>query len=83
MAAYYREPRNFAIEILKDDPNWTPAKIDAAMHAGKEIRYSLKKKIPVYIGYLTAWVDPEGRINFYEDIYDMDDRLARLLIGEK
>jgi L,D-transpeptidase YcbB len=77
------KPRDFAIEILKDDPNWTSAKIDAAMHAGKERSYSLKKKIPVYIGYLTAWVDPEGRINFYEDIYDRDDRLAELLIGEK
>jgi murein L,D-transpeptidase YcbB/YkuD len=77
------KPRDFAIEILKDDPNWTSAKIDAAMHAGKESRYSLKKKIPVYIGYQTAWVDPEGRINFYEDIYDRDGRLAELLIGEK
>jgi murein L,D-transpeptidase YcbB/YkuD len=74
------KPRDFAIEILKDDPNWTSAKIDAAMHAGKESRYSLKKKIPVYIGYLTAWVDSEGRINFYEDIYDRDGRLPSCLL---
>jgi murein L,D-transpeptidase YcbB/YkuD len=77
------KPRDLAVEILKDDPNWTPAKIDAAMHAGKESTYSLKTKIPVYIGYLTAWVDPQGEINFYKDVYEMDERLSELLIGEK
>lgn len=77
------KPRDLAVEILRDDPNWTPEKIEAAMHAGKESTYSLKNKIPVYIGYLTAWVDPKGEINFYEDIYEMDDRLAELLTGAK
>jgi murein L,D-transpeptidase YcbB/YkuD len=75
------KPRDFALAILADDPKWTPAKIDAAMHAGKESTYSLKKKIPVYIGYLTAWVNSKGEINFYEDVYDRDERLAELLIG--
>ena len=77
------KPRDLAIEILKDDPGWTPAKIDAAMHSGKENTYVLKTKIPVYIGYLTAWVDPEGVINFYDDIYQRDESLAALLFGEK
>jgi len=74
--------RDLAVDILKDDPKWTPAKIDAAMHAGKESTYTLENKIPVYIGYLTAWVNPQGEINFYDDIYGMDDRLAELLMGE-
>ena len=76
------KPRDFAIEILRDDPEWTPAKIDAAMQAGKETSYSLKKKIPVYIAYLTAWVDPRGEINFYEDIYEKDELLTELLVSE-
>ncbi len=77
------KPRELALEILRDDPNWTPQKIDAAMHAGKESSCSLKEKIPVYIGYLTAWVDPQGEINFYEDIYQRDERLGELLFVEK
>ncbi len=76
------KPRDLAVAILQDDPVWTPAKIDAAMHAGKESTYVLKRKIPVYIGYLTAWVDKEGEINFYPDIYDRDARLEQLLIDE-
>jgi murein L,D-transpeptidase YcbB/YkuD len=77
------KPRELAIEVLRDDPAWTPAKIDAAMNAGKECTVVLKQKIPVYIGYLTAWVDPQGNINFYDDIYDMDGKLAELLIADK
>jgi L,D-transpeptidase YcbB len=77
------KPRSLAIAILRDDPNWTPEKIDAAMNAGKEYTYPLKNKIPVYIGYLTAWVDEKGDINFYNDIYSRDDRLGKLLIADQ
>ncbi|MEI7491274.1 MAG: L,D-transpeptidase family protein [Bacteroidota bacterium] len=77
------KPRDLAIAVLEDDPDWTPGKIDAAMHGGIEKSYSLKNKIPVYIGYFTAWVDLEGEINFYEDIYNRDDRLWQLLAAKK
>lgn len=76
------KPVELANEILKNDKNWTPEKIDAAMHSGKESWYVLKNKIPVYIGYFTAWVDNEGVIHFYDDVYHRDDRLATMLFDE-
>ncbi len=76
------KPRELAIELLKPDPSWTPARIDKAMHAGKESWYTLKKKVPVYIGYFTAWVDREGQLNFYKDIYGRDESLIKLLTEE-
>ena len=75
--------RELAQIILKDDKKWTPKKIDAAMSAGKESICSLKGKIPVYIGYFTAWVDEQGQINFYKDVYERDARLAALLFFKK
>jgi len=75
------KPRDLALEILKDDKNWTPQKIDAAMNAGKETSYSIKNKIPVYIGYFTALVDEQGEINFYEDVYKLDERLAKIIMN--
>ena len=75
------KPRDLAITILKDDPNWTPEKIDKAMNAGKESSYTLKHKIPVYIGYFTAWVGDNGEINFYEDVYDRDQSLAEIMMN--
>lgn len=76
------KPVELANEILKGDKNWTPEKINAAMHKGKESWYTLKNKIPVYIGYFTAWVDDEGVIHFYDDVYQRDDRLATMLFEE-
>ncbi len=75
------KPRDLAIEILKDDPNWTPQKIDQAMNGGVERSYTLKNKIPVYIGYFTAWVDDNGALNFYDDVYKRDNRLADIIMN--
>ena len=74
--------RDFAVAILKDDKNWTPEKIDAAMNRGVEKTYKLKTKIPVYIGYFTSWVDDKGIVHFYEDIYNRDQRLASLIFAK-
>jgi murein L,D-transpeptidase YcbB/YkuD len=71
--------RELAIKILENDKDWPVEKIDAAMNAGEETICSLKNKIPVYIGYFTAWVDEEGRVNFYKDVYERDEKLAELL----
>ena len=75
-------PRELALLVLKNDKNWSPEKIDAAMYRGVEKTYSLKTKIPVYIGYFTAWVDDLGQIHFYEDVYNRDKQLASLLLKE-
>ncbi|WP_293895973.1 L,D-transpeptidase family protein [Flavobacterium sp.] len=76
------KPKELANLILEDDSNWTPEKIDEAMNKGEESWYTLKNKIPVYIGYFTAWVDDEGNINFYKDIYERDKRLTAMLVEE-
>jgi murein L,D-transpeptidase YcbB/YkuD len=74
--------KKLANAILENDSNWTPEKIEVAMNKGEESWYSLKNKIPVYIGYFTAWVDNEGNINFYKDIYDRDIRLEEMLLED-
>jgi len=76
------KPKELAELILKDDPDWTPEAIEAAMNGGKEKWYTLKNKIPVHIGYFTAWVDDEGNINFFKDVYERDNALATLLLEE-
>jgi murein L,D-transpeptidase YcbB/YkuD len=75
--------RELAIKILENDEDWPVEKIDAAINAGEETICSLKNKIPVYIGYFTAWVDEQGQVNFYKDIYERDEKLAELLFYKK
>ena len=68
--------------IMENDPKWNATKIDSAMHSGKEHWYTLKNKIPVYIGYFTAWVDDDGKIHFYDDVYKRDEKLSELIFEE-
>jgi murein L,D-transpeptidase YcbB/YkuD len=76
------KPKELAAMIMKDDKKWNPAKIETAMNGGEEYWYTLKNKIPVYIGYFTAWVDADGVVHFYEDIYKRDEALATLLFDK-
>lgn len=75
------KPKELAYLIMQDDRNWSTEKIDAAMTSGEEKWYTLKNKIPVYIGYFTSWVDNEGEVHFYDDVYSRDNRLAALLFA--
>lgn len=73
------KPKELAEAVLKNDPYWTSEKIDAAMKSGKEKFYRIKNTIPVHIGYFTAWVGQGDNVNFYNDIYERDATLAKLL----
>lgn len=39
-------------------------------------RLNVKNKLPVYITYFTAWPDEQGRVQYYDDIYDRDVHLG-------
>lgn len=68
--------------LLRHDPEWPPERIREAMTSGRETPVRLVERIPVAIGYFTAWVDDGGRLNFRDDIYGHDARLARELFAE-
>lgn len=74
------EPKKLAVYLLKDDPQWNESKINEAMHAGKEKYVILKNPMPVFIGYMTAWMDKQGKLNLRKDIYNRDQPLANLLL---
>ncbi len=76
------EPKRLAQWVLRKDSSWTEAKIDAAMNATKEKYVTLKNKLPVFIGYFTAWVSSKGQLNFRDDVYGHDAKLAKLLFGK-
>ena len=75
------QPRELAEYLLQNDPAWPPEKIKEAMFSGRETFVRLKEKRPVSIGYFTAWVDGEGRLQFRDDIYGLDATLARELFA--
>lgn len=74
-------PEKMAQYLLRDRPEWTPEKIQAAMNGGNEQYVKLKKAVPVIITYYTAWVDNNGQLNFRDDIYEHDRKLVFKMFG--
>lgn len=77
------EPKRLAEYLLRDDPKWDSVSIGKAMKAQKEQYVTLKQTVPVYIGYFTAWVDRDGRLNFRDDVYGHDKKMAEHLFTAK
>jgi L,D-transpeptidase YcbB len=69
------EPEKMAQYLLRNQPEWTPDRIEAAMNAGEEKYVKLKNPVPVMITYYTAWVE-NGQLHFRDDIYSHDKHLA-------
>ncbi len=75
------EPKRLAEYLLRNDPGWNEASITKAMNSGKEKYVTLKQTIPVFIGYFTAWVDHDGKLNFRDDVYGHDKEMAEHLFA--
>ena len=73
------QPLELAKYVLRDQPEWDVARIEEAMHAGTEKHVKLKEPIPVYLGYWTARVRPDGTVQFRKDVYGTDGRQTALL----
>jgi L,D-transpeptidase YcbB len=85
------EPVALAEYVLRDQREWDTDAIEAAMNSGTEKTVKLTEKLPVYLGYWTAFVDEDGALHFRDDVYGIDagqhkrltDRLNRLKKTEK
>jgi murein L,D-transpeptidase YcbB/YkuD len=74
------KPLALAAWILRDRAEWTPDKIDEAMNTGDDNKaVGLKQTIPVTIFYDTAYVEPDGTVDFTRDIYEYDKLLDETL----
>ncbi|MCU0224697.1 MAG: L,D-transpeptidase family protein [Acidobacteria bacterium] len=73
------QPVELAEFVLKDDPAWNRAAIEAAMNAGEPRTVNLKRPIWVFILYGTAFVDEQGTVHFYRDVYGHDAKLDAAL----
>jgi murein L,D-transpeptidase YcbB/YkuD len=69
-------PEELAAFLLRDQPKWSLENIHHAMQSGPDNRQvNLTKPVPVVIVYLTAIVEEDGQVYFYNDIYGRDAML--------
>jgi len=72
------KPFELAKYLLKDNKDFESAKIDEILLEQKNELIYLKRKMPIYIQYITAWVDESDDLNFRRDIYNRDKMLKNL-----
>jgi murein L,D-transpeptidase YcbB/YkuD len=73
------DPAALAAWALRDQPEWTLARIDEAMEAEATSRAFLRAPVTVVIFYTTVVVRPGGTIYFYDDIYKHDEEMEQAL----
>ncbi len=74
------DPVGLAEYVLRNTSgDWTRQKITAAMQGAESMRVNLDQPIKVMILYGTALATEAGPIDFFDDLYGNDRRLARLL----
>jgi murein L,D-transpeptidase YcbB/YkuD len=72
-------PADLAAWVLRDNPDWTPERIRAAMNDSTNLQVDLAHPIPVLIVYTTVIVLEDGLVHFYDDIYGHDAALEKVL----
>jgi murein L,D-transpeptidase YcbB/YkuD len=73
------EPMTLALYLLRNDTTWNENKLLIEMNSMQEKYLTLKNRVPVYIIYLTSFVDENGEINFRDDIYNRDEKLKDMI----
>jgi murein L,D-transpeptidase YcbB/YkuD len=73
-------PAELAAWVLRNNSEWNPERVRAAMQSGKDdVQVNVPKPIPVLILYGTAVVDEQGIVHFFDDLYGHDASLSRML----
>jgi murein L,D-transpeptidase YcbB/YkuD len=71
------KPIPLAKQLLASSPDWQPDVVDATIAAGKTVRAQLAQPIAVFLLYWTAYMTPDGQMNFRDDPYGWDSVLVQ------
>jgi len=64
--------RELVTWLLRDTPNWSRQEIDGVIASGDRKDARIARPIPLQWVYVTAWVTPDGVVQFRDDIYNRD-----------
>lgn len=67
--------------VLRDQPQWTRARMDEVLASGATTNVLLRHPLPVLVLYFTAAPGPDGTIQYRPDMYGRDTALAAALAG--
>jgi murein L,D-transpeptidase YcbB/YkuD len=80
-----QKPEDLAVWVLdgqkdKDGEEWDQEKVHEAMTDGPDNhQVNLKTPLPIVIFYMTAEVEEDGEVHFFDDIYHYDSDMQKVL----
>jgi murein L,D-transpeptidase YcbB/YkuD len=69
-----QQPREMAAAVLGTSVDYIAKRLGEG-HSQDEV----KRKIPVYVAYFTAWPDDNGTVEYFADIYGRDTHLTKAI----
>jgi murein L,D-transpeptidase YcbB/YkuD len=73
------DPHEFAYHLLERQTDDPVGFFHRVLDTGQETQVNLDVHIPVHLTYWTAWVDDDGGLNFRDDVYGRNARLAQAM----
>jgi murein L,D-transpeptidase YcbB/YkuD len=58
--------------LLADQGGWTAERIEGMRKSGERADVKLKRQMPLYFVYVTAWATEDGVVQFRRDLYQRD-----------
>lgn len=77
-----KDPEKLANFILSENKNWNENYVENKLSTGRMTDILAEKQIPVYLLYLTIWLNDDGSITYGPDIYEWDELFINVLKQE-
>ena len=58
--------------MLSENGDWAPERIQNIKKSGERADVRLKRAVPLYFAYITAWATEDGVVQFRRDLYQKD-----------
>ncbi len=75
------DPLKMAELVMNDPVKYNRSELESIVESRKTQRIHPSPKVPVVIVYLTASVNADGKVRFYKDIYNRDQKVLDALNG--
>jgi murein L,D-transpeptidase YcbB/YkuD len=75
-----QNPDQLAAIILQHDKDWSPSRTQSAFDTAYNRHVGLNRHIPVYVTYFTIWINEDGSVTSFGDLYGHDRRMAGPLL---
>lgn len=64
--------------LLSGNEEWSPVRVETVLAEpdSKTFRVRLKRRVPLILGYFTAWVEADGGVSFRPDSYALDSEIV-------